>query len=129
MSRTYAATVKGGFWPNNGVGVLADAGGWGALRRHIAMLLDGKGTLELRQRASTLNGVVPGTVATKNRTVVAAVEDLSGKRAITTETLINRVTTAADKTEIGLDFYNLTTRTSFGASPVANKDANPLGTR
>jgi hypothetical protein len=123
------ATVLGGFFPTNGVSTLSTAHNTARTRRVISQMLSKKGNLFYRRVGRTLNGVVPGSTATETRARVNAAEDLSGKRVIETETMVNRATTAGDVTDITADFYTLSTKTTFGSSPVANLDGNPLGTR
>lgn len=129
MSRNPVATVKGGLYESAGLTTLTQQNSQGALRRKIAQHLDGKGLLDLRARMTALDGVAAGANAAKTLTRVQAAEDLSGTRVIETETLINRITTAADVTEIEGTINNFTSKTTFGASPPANLDGNPLGTR
>jgi hypothetical protein len=128
MTTKAVATVLGGFWEQNLVPTLSSMSGKGPNRRLIAMSLDAKGLLGMRKIMSTLDGVVPGSLASLTRARVQASDELGGARVIETETLVNRVTTAADVTEIEADFHTLSTRT-FTPSPVANGDQNPLGTR
>lgn len=123
------ATVKGGFWPANGVASLSSMSGKGPQRRIVAQLLARKGQQDQRALLNALDGVVAGSAATKTQSRVQAVEELGGKRIIETETIINRNTAAGDVTELNADYLTLTTRTTFGSSPPANKDGNPLGTR
>lgn len=128
MAGPAVATVLGGFFAQFSPSY-TQIQGTGPARRRAASALAQKGLLDLRARMTALDGVAPGALATKNYTRVAAVEDLSGVRAIETQVLINRVTTAADVTEIEADINTLRTKTTFGASPPANLDGNPLGTR
>jgi|SRR5882762_4457274 len=124
------ANVKGGlFGDSAGLLTLPSISGKSFNRTFAAKLLQTKSMLFLRSRMVALDGVVAGSNATKTFPQVEANSELGGKRAITITTLINRNTTSADVTEINADVLSLTTRTSFGASPVANKDGNPLGTR
>ena len=122
------ATVLGGFFPANGVSTLSTIETTSAPRRRISQLFSDKGMRALRRTLRTLNGVVAGSVATETQTRIKADEDLSGKRTVETETLISRATTAADVTDITADLLTLSTKT-YTASPVANLDGNPLGTR
>jgi hypothetical protein len=122
------ATVKGGFFEQYG-STLSQIHGIGSARRRAAQALATKGLLDLRARMSALDGVVPGSAATKTYTRVVAAEELGGVRAIETQTLINRNTTAADVTMIEADINTYRTRNTFGANPPANLDGNPLGTR
>ena len=129
-SKTYSATVKGGFWETNGVGTLVPIpGGRSAARRLVAQWLGGSKLMYIKELADTLNGQAPGSLASKTTGVVSASVELGGVRPITQAVVINRATTAADRQEIDEDFYTMTNRTTFGASPPANLDRNPLGTR
>lgn len=126
MSQAYSVTVKGGFWEQYGT-TISPAATTSRSRRRVAQLLGEKGVRDLRARMDALNGVVAGSNATATNARIVAAEELGGVRAIETETLINRNTTAGDVTEIDTDLYSLTGRTTM-ASP-ANLDGNPLGTR
>lgn len=122
------ATVKGGFWPENSVSSLTQVQGTGPGRRRISQQFKGKGLRALREKAATLNGVVAGSAASETNARIENSTELGGKRTIETETLIGRVTTAADVSELAADLFNsLTSRTTL-ASP-DNGDGNPLGTR
>jgi len=129
MASAATATVRGGFWPQNGVGSLVSASGRSHGREQVARTLGTKGLLALRETARALDGVAPGGAALKALTRIVAAEELGGKRVVETVNLINRVTTAADVTEINADLLTFSTRTTFGANPPANRDGNPLGTR
>ena len=129
-SKNYSAVVKGGFWETNGVGTLANHPAVRPFaRRLVAQWLGGSKLMYIKELADTLNGVAPGATATKTVGTVSASQELGGVRQIVQASVINRVTTAADKTEIDDDFYTMTNRTTFGANPPANLDRNPLGTR
>lgn len=121
------ATVKGGFWETNGVASLASVQGVAAWRRYIAQHTGTKGLMPVRAVARALLGAAAGGAATKTLTRIANSTELGGKRAIETETLINRNTTAGDVTEIKHDLLDMTANTTL-ASPI-NGDRNPLGTR
>lgn len=125
---TAVATVKGGFFEVNGVTSLTQVSGTGHARRKAAQKLSTKGTYALRELMETLNGAAVGATATKQLSRVVAAEELGGTRSIETETLVNRVTVAADETAIDADILSLSTRT-YDPTPVANLDYNPLGTR
>jgi hypothetical protein len=129
MSIPYSATVLGGYFPENGVATLTNATTRGSRRRAAAQALDGKGTFDIRARMTALDGVAPGATAAKTFMVVEANVELGGLRAITTETLINRATTSGDVTIIEATVNTMSSKTTFGASPPANLDGNPLGTR
>ena len=129
-TKTYSATVLGGFWPTNGVGTLGSIpGARGYGRRVVAQMLGGSRLLAFKELADRLNGAAPGVTATKTMPVIAASTELGGVRQIVQATLINRPTTAADQQEIDDDLYTMTNRTTFGATPPINGDRNPLGTR
>jgi hypothetical protein len=123
------ATVKGGFWPQNSVSSLSSIDGRNSLRRKAAMALDGKGQFYWRTLAIALLGAATGGAASKTLARIEANVELGGKRTVETETLINRVTTAGDVTNLTNDLYSFTSKTTFGNSPPVNKDGNPLGTR
>lgn len=122
------ATVKGGFWPENGVTSLTQVNGKGSMRRRAAQALATKGTYALRELMETLDGAASGSAASKVLTRVANSEELGGVRTIENETLVDRNTTADDITAINADILSLSTRT-YDPTPVANLDGNPLGTR
>ena len=129
-SKYYSAVVKGGFWESNGVGNLIPIPGSRSFpRRQTAQRFGGSGLSAMRELGETLNGQAPGVVAFKTTTVVSASQELGGVRPITTVTVINRPTTAADRQEIDEDLWTMTNRTSYGANPPPNLDRNPLGTR
>jgi hypothetical protein len=123
------ATVKGGLYETVGLTTLTQISGVGQQRRRVAQLLGDKSLLDLRQRLIALVGAAAGGAALKTIGRVEANVELGGKRTIETETLINRNTTAGDVTLINNDLLALTSKTTFGASPPANLDGNPLGTR
>jgi hypothetical protein len=123
------ATVKGGFWPENGVSSLTGASTTNAQKRRAATALATKGNRALRELAETLNGAAAGSAALKTQGRIEANVELGGKRTIESETLVNRNTTTADRDELNSDVFSLTSKTTFGASPPANRDGNPLGTR
>ena len=123
------ASVKGGFWEYNAVPSLTGVATTNAQKRRAAQALATKGSMGLREIMETLDGVVAGSTAAKTLTRIASSDELGGVRAVETETLVNRATTAADVTEINSDILSLTSKTTFGSSPVANGDGNPLGFR
>lgn len=122
------ATIKGGFWETNGVAALSSMQGVGPWRRTVAQAFGKKGLLGSRELFRVLTGAVAGTNATKTYSRIQASTELGGKRVVETETLVNRVTAAGDVTEFRHDFLAMAANT-FTASPVANGDHNPLGTR
>lgn len=118
------ATVKGGFWPENGINSLSQVGN-SALRRRASQALGKKSTYALRELMETLNGAAAGSAASKTLSRVAASEELGGVRTIETETLVGRNTAAADESAIDADILSLSTKT-YDPTPVANLDGNPL---
>jgi len=125
----YSATIKGGFFEANNVPTLTGSRGKSPFRRLISQLLGKNGLLAERQRIRTLNGVVAGSTATKTWGRIQDSTELGGARTIETINLVNAATVSADQTEINQDFLQQTTNSTFGASPPANLDGNPLGTR
>lgn len=123
------ATVLGGLFPNNGVSTLTTIETTSSPRRRVAQYLGDKSTRGLRAIAKALNGAAAGGAALATNARVDSNQDLSGKRLIETETLVNRVTVAGDVTILNNNLFALTTRTTFGATPPVNLDGNPLGTR
>jgi len=124
-----SATVKGGLYETNNASPLVSMSGEDGQRRLIRDQLGAKGLMSLRAIMDALTGAAPGATATKNYTVVGAREELGGQRPIDTQVLVNRVTTAADVTEIKSEILSYATKNTFGANPPANLDRNPLGTR
>ncbi len=75
------------------------------LERRIAMAFERRGGRALGALAIALNGSAPGGTATATLQQVEAIQavsgmDLGGKRGLTTRTLINRATTAADEAKL-----------------------------
>lgn len=122
------ATVKGGMFAQFS-DTLTQVQGTGPGRRRAAQALAQKGLMGLREVAETLDGVVPGSTASKTYSRVEANVELGGKRVIESQSLVNRATTNADVTEINHDILALSGNTTFGSNPPANLDGNPLGTR
>lgn len=122
------ATVKGGLFEQFSP-TLSQVSTTRAAKRRASMALAQKGQMSLRERMETLNGAAAGSAASKTLSRVAASEELGGVRTIETETLVSANTTSGDVTEINEDILARSTRTTFGNSPIANGDGNPLGTR
>lgn len=122
------ATVLGGMFPANGVNSLTQVG-HGFNKRVVRQALGRRSMLALREIMETLNGAVAGSTALKTRARIEANSELGGARTIESVELVNRATVSADVTEINADILAYTTKTTFGASPPANLDGNPLGTR
>jgi hypothetical protein len=129
-TNTATANVKGGlFGDSAGLVQLASISGKNSNRSYAAKDLGTKTNFALRRIMFVTAGASPGATATYTFPQVEANVELGGKRSITQTNLINRATTAADVTEYKNDILTWSTRTTFGSSPVANKDGNPLGTR
>lgn len=124
-----SASVKGGLFETNGVATLTGAQGKSPLRMHIAKMLGKKSQLMIRQKMFALMGVVAGSSAAKTLGRIQASTELGGARTIESETIGSGNTDAADVTEIKADYLGITSLTTFGSSPPANLDRNPLGTR
>ena len=122
-----AISVLGGFWAQYGA-TMTQISGNTANKFDARKALGRKSTYALRALMTALNGVAAGSNATKTLKRVENNVELGGKRIVETETLINRNTTAADVTAITNSLLTFSTRT-YTASPVANGDGNPLGTR
>jgi hypothetical protein len=129
MGAPYTAIVLGGFWPQNSVPTLSDIGAWGSGRKEAAYRLSRRSQEVIAAKAVALNGVVAGSNVTVNHSQIQPSTELGGARTVETVALINRNTTAGDVTEINTDVLSYRSRTSFGNSPPANLDGNPLGTR
>jgi hypothetical protein len=129
-TNTAVANVKGGlFGDSAGLLQLSSISGKDGRRSYAAKELGVKSQLALRRIMFVTAGAVAGATASVTFPQVEANVELGGKRAITQTSLINRATTAGDVTEYKNDILTWSTRTTFGATPVANKDGNPLGTR
>jgi hypothetical protein len=126
---TSSATVKGGLFETNGVATLTPVQGKASWRRLVSIAFGRKTMMAERQKIFTLLGAAVGATATKTYGRVQASSELGGARVVEQETLYSAVTDAADVTEAKADFLGETLQTTFGASPVANLDGNPLGTR
>jgi hypothetical protein len=125
MSAT--ADVKGGFWAQYAA-TLSQVSGINFARREAAKMLNKKGTYALRELMETLNGAAAGSAASKTLGRIEANSELGGVRVVETETLVGRNTASADETAIDHDILAFSANT-YTASPVANGDGNPLGTR
>lgn len=129
MAENAIATVLGGFFAQYSSS-LSQIRGVSPARRRIEQLLARKGLRDLRARITATDGVVVGSNATALNRRVDSNQELGGVRAIEIETLINRNTVVNDPIIAEATvFGTMTSRTSFGASPIANLDGNPLGTR
>jgi len=123
------ATVKGGFWETNGVPSLLSIDGTNSTRDEVQYSLGRRQLLDQRAIIAALNGVAPGALASKAVTRIVADAELGGKRVVESVNLINRVTTAADVTNITNTLLRRADLITFGPNPPINKDQNPLGTR
>jgi hypothetical protein len=126
---TSSATVKGGLFETNGVATLTPQQGKSSWRRLVSIAFGRKTMMAERSKLFALMGVAPGATASKTLGRVQAATELGGARVVEQETLYNAATDAADVTEAKQDFLGETLQTTFAASPVANLDGNPLGTR
>jgi hypothetical protein len=124
-----SATVKGGLFETNGVATLTGIRGKSSWRRYVSIIMNKKSMLGIRQKMFALTGAATGGSASKTLGRVQASSELGGARTIESETIVSTNTDAADVTEIKADFLGQTSLSTFGASPPANKDLNPLGTR
>lgn len=98
--------------------------GRSSCQRHASFALSRRGTAVLRELGITLNGVVAGSTAQVTRSRIEANSELGGDRTIETETDINRVTAAADQTELNDNLFDYGT---FNSNPPADANGNPLG--
>jgi len=103
-------SAKGGYWEQYNFSNL-DLDNDHPIKRRIANMLDVNGMRAYRKLMATLNGAaVGGTALLSHRRILARENvngELGGLRTIQTVVDINRVTTAADKTDIDqkiLDF-------------------------
>jgi hypothetical protein len=122
------ASVKGGLFPENGVTTWTQITPYGGTRMDAAGSLSSQAMYALREVIETLTGVAPGAAALKQLSRIVAADDLSGARAIENVSLVGRVTTAADITEIHNTILSYVSR-HHDPTPVPNLDGNPLGTR
>jgi len=122
------AFVRGGFWPENGVSTMAQAGGQNQLVRRLGMTFSrNKGAKVVRGLMFKLNGAAPGANAFDTDTLVSSSEELGGKRAIEQKVILARPTTAADVTMATWIYWY--SELTYTVNPVPNLDRNPLGTR
>lgn len=124
-----SAAVKGGLFETNAVTTLTGIQGKSQIRMLIAKYLGKKSQLLMRTKMNALMGAAAGGATAKTLGRIQASTELGGVRTIESETIASGVSDAADVTEIKADYLNITALTTFGASPVANGDRNPLGTR
>ena len=121
------ATVKGGLFAQYSSS-LVQIKPYSSMRRLAQMALSRYGTFALREKMETLNGAAAGSTAAKTLARVEANAELGGKRVIETQTFINTATVSGDVTEINDTVLSLSSKT-YDATPPANLDGNPLGTR
>src|SRR4051812_40874883 len=96
--------------------------------RRIAQRLDTKGELALRKIVDVLLGAAPGALAQATYPDIQASPELGGIRPVVNTTLINRVTTASDVTDVKAALLTVMLG-SHSETPPYNGDRNPLGTR
>lgn len=103
-------TVRSDFWGNSYAFQRAS----GAFRKQIAQLLNKPKMRDERAIMNALDGVVPGGSAVAVlRRVQANTQEQGGKRVTENQTLINRVTIAADVTELNAAFYVYNSRPAY----------------
>lgn len=123
----YAATLAGGFFEQYGSTLSGIFVGGGANRRRAAQALHAKGLKAYRELMLTLDGATAGSAAAASQGRIANSTELGGKRTIETETFIDANSAAGDIVRIDADISAFSS--TIGASPPANLDGNPLGTR
>ena len=94
--------------------------------RRMAQELSNRGEFALRSVLDTLIGAPPGALASYWVAEIAASPELGGVRPIVQTYVVNRNTTAQDRTDIRRAF---TMAPNSTPDPIMNGDRNPLGTR
>jgi hypothetical protein len=125
----FTATVKGGLHANYS-SVLSSIEAWNSImdHRYTAQSLAHKGDFEARALLAGLIGAAAGGTITLNYSEIEANVELGGRRNIVSTPIINRVSTAADVSDLKNEIAALSVNT-FNPTPVINGDRNPLGTR
>jgi len=120
------ATVKGGLWAKFGT-TMVGMNSLGAGKRAVARTLGFHQNRRFRELIDALNGIAPGGGALQRAYRIQASTELGGVRPVEFQDLINRITTAADVTEVAtvLNFTGLTS----DPTPVPNLDGSPLGSK
>ncbi len=100
-------TVKGGFWGDLG-STFTTIGNYHSGKRAVAQHLSKRGSWRIRELMETLNGVVAGSAALKQRREVTAPSDATpantgGVMANALIDIVNRNSASADVTEITND--------------------------
>jgi hypothetical protein len=118
--------VKGGYWETFSSSTLTLISGHNPLKRRIARLFNSAGLKGYRELGLTLDGVAPGQAALETHKAVSAREPLTtgevgGVRTIDTITDVNRVSAAADVTDINGRIFAFPVKPTY----VANGDRNP----
>jgi hypothetical protein len=104
-----------------------------AIQTQIAKVFEKYGMQAQSALAIALNGASAGGTATRTRTRVEAIPDvgafvLGGKRNIVTETIINRVTTTADKDALNTLYNGVFAPTSYPVDKSGNGGGGKVGT-
>jgi hypothetical protein len=126
----FSCQVKGGLHANYSP-TLNSIEAWNNIYDHrfAAQALAHKGDFEWRAILNALIGAAAGGTATLNYSEIEPNVEMGGRRNIITTSLVNRVTTANDVSDLKSEIGALSANTTFGANPVPNGDRNPLGTR
>lgn len=129
MTASAVATVKGGLFGDvAGLTSLTQIAGRASGRFYVSDELSKRSLLPMRTVLTALLGAAPGALASRVFPQIdASTSELGGRRVINQVSLINRVTTAADVTEITNDILTYWARATFASSPPINKDLSPLG--
>lgn len=116
----------GGLWDNEHGATHSLLINQSSLRKRLSLIFRQRGNTVLKELMLTLNGAVAGSTAQATHTRVQSKDglnnDLGGKVTIETANRINRVTTAADKTDID----SILTETRIPTYPV-EKSGNSGG--
>ena len=133
----YSAQVKGGLHANYSA-TLGSVEPYNLAKDHKrgAQYLAHKSQYEFRQIVDSLVQSGVGGTATYSYSEIGASSELGGVRPVVSTSLINRVTTAQDVsdvrqtlTSLPLGPGGLPNPGSYTPSPIINGDRNPLGTR
>lgn len=121
-------TVKGGFWGDLG-GTFTGLADNHSAKKQVAQHFGKRSMHRLRELMETLDGVVDGSAALKQRREITAPSDASpantgGVMANALVDIVDRVTVTADETEINGD---LLTHGGINSSFPANGDGNSRG--
>lgn len=102
-----------------------------SIRKRASLLFRQRGAGVLKELMLTLNGAAAGSTALLTRTRVEAkvglTEELGGVVDIETVDLVNRVTTAADKSDIDTVLSESREPSSYPTDPSGNAGGGKLG--